>query len=144
MLEIEHRDGALEVLTEQQCVELLSSRDLGRVALTIGHQPEVFPVNYSTDRSIVVFRTARGTRLDRVTEGRIAFEVDDWDPRAGVGWSVMLKGVAQEVTSSIDPFASFLRTREVRPLAPGERELWIAIYPSEVSGRRFRRASAGQ
>jgi nitroimidazol reductase NimA-like FMN-containing flavoprotein (pyridoxamine 5'-phosphate oxidase superfamily) len=130
-------DGAMEILTEEQCVQLLELHDLGRVAVALGGQPEVFPVNYATDGKIVVFRTARGTKLDRSTEGRIAFEVDDWDPMSGTGWSVMLKGVAEEVKEGADPFAGSLRSRHVTPLAPGQRTLWIAIYPSEISGRRF-------
>lgn len=130
---------SMEVLSELQCVELLATSDLGRIGLALDGQPEVFPVNYATDGKVVVFRTAGGTRLDLATSGRIAFEVDHWDSGTGVGWSVLLKGVAQEVTKGNDPFASTLRERPVRPLAPGERELWIAIYPSEISGRRFRR-----
>lgn len=51
----------------------------------------------------------------------------------------MLKGVAQEVPTGIDPFSAALRERSVFPLAPGVRKRWIAIYPSEISGRRFRR-----
>lgn len=131
--------AAMEVLSEEQCVQLLELHDLGRVALQLGDQPEVFPVNYATDGKIVVFRTARGTKLDQATEGRIAFEVDDWDPHTGIGWSVMLKGVAQEVKDAMDPFNEALRSRPVTPLAPGERDLLLAIYPAEISGRRFRR-----
>jgi nitroimidazol reductase NimA-like FMN-containing flavoprotein (pyridoxamine 5'-phosphate oxidase superfamily) len=131
--------GPIEILSEQQCLELLASHELGRVGLMLEDQPEIFPVNYSSDGLVVVFKTSRSTRLDRATEGRIAFEIDGWDAKSGVGWSVMLKGVAQDVSTSHDPFASALRARPVRPLAPGERELWIAIYPSEVSGRRFNR-----
>ena len=70
---------------------------------------------------------------------RVAFEVDDWNAETGVGWSVVIKGVAEEITSGIDPFAIALRSRPVVPLAPGSREYWIAIYPSEITGRRFRR-----
>lgn len=140
MSEDAHGDGRMEVLSEGQCVELLSSCDLGRIGLALDGRPEVFPVNYATDGKVVVFRTARGTKLDQATVGRIAFEVDSWDPGSGVGWSVLLKGVAQEVTLGMDPFASTLRERPVRPLAPGERELWIAIYPAEISGRRFHSA----
>jgi nitroimidazol reductase NimA-like FMN-containing flavoprotein (pyridoxamine 5'-phosphate oxidase superfamily) len=131
--------AAMEVLSEEQCVQLLELHDLGRVALQVDDQPEVFPVNYATDGKIVVFRTARGTKLDQATEGRIAFEVDDWDPHTGIGWSVMLKGVAQEVKDAMDPFNEALRSRPVTPLAPGERDLLLAIYPAEISGRRFRR-----
>ena len=137
MGELDRSDRGLEVLSEQQCLELLGSKDLGRIAFSVGDQTEIFPVNYASDGSIIVFRTAPGTKLDKAMAGRLAFEVDDWDPEGKVGWSVVLKGVAQEVTSGIDPFASTLRTRHVSPLAPGEREHWIAIYPSEISGRRF-------
>ena len=80
-----------------------------------------------------MFRTARGTKLDKATEGRIAFEVDDWDPHTRIGWSVMLKGVAEEVKEGVDPFTAALRSRPVAPLAPGERNLWLAIYPAEIS-----------
>ena len=129
----------MEVLSEEQCVQLLELHDLGRVALQLGDQPEVFPVNYATDGKIVMFRTGVGTKLDRATEGRIAFEVDDWDPRTGTGWSVMLKGVAEEVKDGVDPFAATLRSRPVTPFAPGERNLLLATYPAEISGHRLRR-----
>jgi hypothetical protein len=129
--------GGLEILSEQQCRELLSSRDLGRIAFQLGEDTEIFPVNYSTDGTIVVFRTGTGTKLDQSTVTRVAFEVDDWDAARKVGWSVVLKGVAQEVTRGIDPFATALRSRPVVPLAPGEHDYWIAIYPATVSGRRF-------
>jgi nitroimidazol reductase NimA-like FMN-containing flavoprotein (pyridoxamine 5'-phosphate oxidase superfamily) len=129
----------LEVLSDDQCRELLASRDIGRIAFLIGDEPEIFPVNYATDGSVVVFRTASGTKLHEVVMRRVAFEVDSWDPDTRIGWSVVVKGVAQEVTTAIDPFAAALRQRPVYPLAPGEREQWIAVYPSEISGRRFHR-----
>jgi hypothetical protein len=130
-------DGGLEILSEQQCRELLSSRDLGRIAFPLGEDTEIFPVNYSTDGTIVVFRTGTGTKLDQSTVTRVAFEVDEWDAARKVGWSVVLKGVAQEVTRGIDPFATALRSRPVVPLAPGEHDYWIAVYPATISGRRF-------
>src|ERR1700686_4712593 len=128
----------VEKLSADQCLELLSSRDLGRVALVVGDQPEIFPVNYAVDRSIVVFRVAPGTKPSLTTNGRIAFEVDDLDSRAGVAWSVMIKGRVLDVTTSKDPFTAFLRTAGVRSAPPGDHPLWMAIYPSEISGRRFR------
>jgi hypothetical protein len=129
---------AVETLSADQCLDLLASRDLGRIALVIGDQPEIFPVNYSIDRSIVVFRVAPGTKPSMTPNRRIAFEVDDLDTRAGIAWSVMVKGVVIDVTTSKDPFTAFLRTAGVRSAPPGDRPLWMAIYPSEISGRRFR------
>jgi uncharacterized protein len=137
--QLDRSNNPLEVLSEDQCRELLASRDLGRIAFSIGDQPEIFPVNYAVDGSIVVFRAASDAVLVQAVKGRVAFEVDDWDSDSRVGWSVVMKGVAQEVTTGIDPFSSALRERHVFPLAPGARERWIAIYPAEISGRRFRR-----
>lgn len=132
-------DNRLEVLSEDQCRELLASRDLGRIAFPAGGETEILPVNYATDGVMVVFRTAPGTKLQWVTASRVSFEVDDWDAEAEVGWSVVLKGVAQEVTSGLDPFSAALRSHMVEPLAPGEHDHWIAVYPSVISGRRLRR-----
>ena len=132
------RPPGLEVLSEQQCRELLARRSLGRISFGVDDQPEIFPVNYSADGSVIVFRTAQGTRLQESVMRRVAFEIDDWDPETGVDWSVVVKGVAEEITRGLDPFAAALRARPVIPLAPGKREYWIAVYPSEISGRRFR------
>jgi uncharacterized protein len=134
---LDRSHNGIEALSEQQCRELLASQDLGRIAFSIGDQPEVFPVNYAADGTVVVFRTASDNRLQQAALRRVAFEVDGWDPDTTVGWSVVLKGVAQDVTTGIDPFSAALRERRVSPLAPGVRERWIAVYPSEISGRRF-------
>lgn len=133
---IEHVN-VLESLNEHQCLEYLHSGSLGRVAFTIGDELDIFPVNYACDGSIVVYRTAQGTRLERGPRERVAFEVDGWDPSQWMGWSVVLKGVALDVTSGMDPFSKALRERKVVPLAPGKRERWVAIYPAAITGRRF-------
>jgi nitroimidazol reductase NimA-like FMN-containing flavoprotein (pyridoxamine 5'-phosphate oxidase superfamily) len=140
MGELDRTGHDMEVLSEHQCRELLASHDLGRIAFTVNDQPEIFPINYATDGTVVVFRTASGTKLQYAILSRVAFEVDGWDPDGRVGWSVVLKGVAEEVTTGIDPFSAALRERRIFPLAPGERAYLIAIYPSEITGRRFRRA----
>ena len=122
---------------EQQCQYLLASKDIGQIAFSVQGEPEIFPLNYAADASTVVIRTGEGTKLQLAVMLRVAFEVDDWDAATGVGWSVVIKGVAEEITSGIDPFAMALRSRRVVPLAPGVREYWIAVYPGEITGRRF-------
>ena len=139
----EEREDVLEVLDEHQCLEYLHSASLGRVAFTIDDELDIFPVNYAYDGSIVVYRTARGTRLERGPRDRVAFEVDGWDSNQLKGWSVVLKGVALDVSSGIDPFSKALRERNVVPLAPGKRERWMAIYPATITGRRFHVLPAG-
>ena len=131
---------SIEFLTEAQCRNLLETRVIGRIAFAIGDQTEIFPINYATDGTIVIFRTDPGTKLDHATRSRVAFEVDDWDPETKVGWSVVIKGVAQDVTQGNNPFAATLRARAIWPLAPGSHDHWIAIYPAQITGRRIRRA----
>jgi nitroimidazol reductase NimA-like FMN-containing flavoprotein (pyridoxamine 5'-phosphate oxidase superfamily) len=127
----------MEVLSPDECVLLLRSRELGRIAFEVDSQPEVFPVNYAMEGRIVVFRTAPGTKLDFVPKTKLAFEVDDWDAELGIGWSVVVKGLAEEVTRNLGRTAEHLRKAPVHPVAPGERWNWLAIQPSETSGRRF-------
>jgi uncharacterized protein len=131
------QDQSIEVLSPDECFLLLRSRDLGRIAFSIEGQPEIFPINYAMEGQIVVFRTAPGTKLDHVPKARLAFEVDDWDPKLRIGWSVVVKGLAEEVTRNLGRTADHIRIAPVHPVAPGERWHWLAIQPSEVSGRRF-------
>lgn len=130
-------EQSIEVLSPDECFLLLKSRELGRIAFSVEDQPEVFPINYAMEGQIVVFRTAPGTKLDFVPKTRLAFEVDDWDPKLGIGWSVVVKGLAEDVTRNLGRAAEHIRTAPVHPVAPGERWHWLAIRPSKVSGRRF-------
>jgi len=132
-------EDVLEVLDEDQCRMLLNSHNIGRITFSVDDVPEIFPINYAVDGSTVVFRTTEDSILRNAAKRRVAFETDEWDPETGVGWSVVVKGIAEEITSGLDPFAEALRTRPVIPLAPGAREFWIAVYPSAITGRRFRR-----
>ena len=80
-------DNHLEVLSEDQCRELLASRNLGRITFPLGDETEIFPINYAIDGVIVVFRTAHGTKLAQVMASRVSFEIDEWNAAEKVGWS---------------------------------------------------------
>lgn len=128
----------IEILSEEECMRLLRSHDLGRVGLVDHGQPLIFPVNYATDDSAVVFRTAPGMKLHEAPMSRVAFEIDGVDAAAGTAWSVLVKGIAYEVTETLDSLSQRLRTLVVQPMAPGERPNWVAVMRREISGRRFR------
>ena len=131
------RSPVFESLSESQCLEYLGTRDLGRVAFQVDRQVDAFPVNYCCDGQVVVFRTAWGSRLHRSRLLPVTFEADSWDPETRLGWSVVLKGVTRDVTDGVDVFSRDLRQSNVVPVAPGKRELWMALFPSEITGRRF-------
>ena len=60
-------DG-LEILDEHECRRLLASQCIGRVGVTIGALPAIFPVNYVTVDGDIVFRTGEGTKLRAALE----------------------------------------------------------------------------
>ncbi len=119
---------------------LLRRRTLGRVAYTDRALPAITPVNYAVDGETIVFRTAAGTRLaDGTQDAVVAFEVDDADPSTRSGWSVVVVGVASEVTRASET----LRAVELAlaPWAGDGRNRFVRITPTFVSGRRV---SVGQ
>ena len=78
------------------CWNLLRSAEVGRLAVSIKDQPDIFPINFVVDHGTVVFRTAEGTKLAAAVLGRgVAFEADGFDAGAGEAWSVVIKGRAE-------------------------------------------------
>ena len=127
----------LEVLTEGVCLDLLRANSFGRVAIVVGGQPLVFPVNYGMDGDRVVIRTGPGTKLRWAPNSRVAFEIDEVDRDHGLAWSVLMQGVAQDVRRAAGGYGRALRAVTVEPAAPGERDDRLAIQPRVITGRRF-------
>ena len=93
------------VLAANTCWDLLRSSEVGRLAVAVGTQPDIFPINYVVDHGTVVFRTAEGTKLAAAVLGRgVAFEIDGYDADAGDAWSVVVKGRATEIERMQDVF----------------------------------------
>ena len=130
-------DGAAIVLSVDDCLESLRSRDLGRIVFEFEGQVEIFPVNYVVEGTAIVFRTRAGTKLAATPSRKVAFEVDSWDAEAGIGWSVIARGNAEEITANPGRATEHLRWLPVHPAAPGPRLHWVAIKAAELTGRRF-------
>ena len=136
------RGGVVEVIADAECVKLLRSHDLGRIAVVDRDvRPLIFPVNYFFDEGVVVFRTAPGTKLALAPGAYVCFEIDHYDPATEVGWSVLVKGIAHDLTQPRGAPISRMRFWPVRPVAPGVREYWIGIWANEITGRKFRAAN---
>ena len=129
-------DNGLEILSPEQCHDLLRRNDVGRVAVTVAALPAIFPVNYAVVDDDIVFRTGQGTKLRAAVERAVvAFQIDHFDKSIGSGWSVMAVGLAEEITEP-DELA---RARQIglRPFAGGDRSHFIKIRPEFLSGRRI-------
>lgn len=129
-------DSGLELLDEQECWTLLRRGSVGRVGVSIGALPAIFPVNYSIIDDEIVFCTAPGTKLNAALQHAIvAFEVDDFDTATRTGWSVLAVGEAAEVHDVDLLRAIFVVGHE--PWAGGDRSHLVAIRPELLSGRRI-------
>jgi len=129
--------GGIGVLTEEDCMTLLASNQVGRVGVVVDGQPLVFPVNYVLDGHSIVVRTGIGTMLRGASFAMVAFEIDGADPARRSGWSVMVQGMGHDITDAVDELSEHLQTVEVLPWAPGSKPRLLRIDPRVITGRRF-------
>ena len=126
----------IEELTESECWTLLRSAEVGRLAVSIGDHPDIFPINHFIDGNTVLFRSGAGTKLAAAVLGRaVAFEVDGYEVDDGVAWSVVVKGKARQIENMFE----FLDAEQL-PLFPwhiGPKPNIVRIEPDEITGRRF-------
>ncbi|AZC13333.1 MULTISPECIES: pyridoxamine 5'-phosphate oxidase family protein [unclassified Microbacterium] len=123
-------------LSEDECWSLLARGQVGRLAVSIQGEPDIFPINYVTDGPHVLFRTAPGSKLAELSANpRIAFEVDEYDDDGAA--SVVFKGTATrlELQSEIDAAEALPLT----PWIPTLKYRWVRLSPTSITGRRFQR-----
>jgi uncharacterized protein len=131
--------GGLDEINAAECWRLLGTQAVGRVAVIVGHYPLVFPVNYAVDDNSILYRTGTGTKLHSIHRSNVTFQVDSIDPIHHTGWSVMVKGVAQELNVVRNQgTVSRAELQGASPWAPGERNHFIRILADDITGRRIR------
>lgn len=129
----------LRQIEREECLNLLATRRFGRVAVSCaGQSPLIRPVNYLFDErsQSIVFRTAAGSKLHSLLATRKAtFEIDSVDQQTRTGWSVIVRGVAEEV---VDPLERRrLERAPLDPWIPGEKPHIIRIRAWSITGRRI-------
>lgn len=129
-----------ELLPQAECLELLRSKGIGRLGLSIGSLPVVHPVNFAADGDRVFFRTGIGSKLSAaVRRAVVCLEVDDIDDTGTAGWSVLVTGRAEELVGAEAEYAAHVL---------GDASSWagdqfVAIHIELVSGRRRDALSSG-
>ena len=93
-------------MSRDECIRLLATQEIGRLAVVDGDRPLIFPVNFVSDGDRVVIRTGEGTKLDASRLRRVAFEVDHIDTELRIGSSVVVQGIGHDVTDALDPCRS--------------------------------------
>lgn len=128
-------ESRLVPLEHAECLRLLESNHIGRVAVVAGGQPLIFPVNYAMAGHHVVFRSDPGTKLHAAVDQQVAFEIDGIDGMYHRGWSVLVVGVARE-----EQDATHLRELARLPFTTwvgGPKSHWLRILGGAITGREI-------
>lgn len=135
-MDIDER-SPVQMLGAEECWDVLSRAQIGRLALSVGGEVDIFPVNFVVSAGGLLFRTAPGSKLFELSVNpRVAFEADEFDETFAA--SVVVKGDAErlEAQSDIDAADALPLT----PWIPTLKYRWVRITPRSLTGRRFARA----
>jgi nitroimidazol reductase NimA-like FMN-containing flavoprotein (pyridoxamine 5'-phosphate oxidase superfamily) len=126
----------LKVLSPTECFDLLEPGGIGRVGIAAEEGVIILPVNYAVNGQAIIYRTAPDTLLAPYVNTQVSFEVDQCDETLHEGWSVLVQGHAHEVTDE-HQVKQLEDTTRLKPWAPGARDVYVRLAPTEISGRRI-------
>lgn len=129
----------IDQLERAEALRLLSTVTFGRVAFARRGQPAVRVVNHLVDDGTIIVRTSEWSDLASAASGGsvVAYEADEIDPQRQAGWSVVVRGPAQEVSG--DDAVRWME--RLSTWAPGPRDFVVRIDPVFVSGVRLAEAN---
>ena len=114
-------------LDADECWALLAETEVGRIAWRGEEGLIVVPVNFRLVDRTIVFQTAEASSLARLVEPtEVAFQADEIDGDAAVGWTVLVQGISRSGAAEQPGHVSWL---------DGERPVWVAITAGAVTGR---------
>lgn len=133
----EGRALRIEQLNRDESMQLLKfGSHVGRVGFVVDGRPMILPVNYLAENDSIVFSSVEGTKLRQLAGGaEVVFEVDDHRALYHAGWSVLVRGIAHEVTDAHD--VELLRHGPLKSWAVRPGAHWIRITIAEITGRRI-------
>lgn len=128
-----------EPIGRQQCLDLIGSHHLGRIAWQAADLPQILPITYAMLHGSIYFRTLPdGILAELAQPTSVALEVDELDQQTRTGWSIVLHGHSSAV-SEPDELADLWASDSLVPWASANRTLYIRIRPDRVAGRIVRR-----
>ncbi|MBE7324683.1 pyridoxamine 5'-phosphate oxidase family protein [Nocardioides sp. Y6] len=130
------RIGSAVELSRDECWQLLSTQQVGRVAYVGDDGPRIVPVNYVLREGHVEFRTTSYSELATHAPGHpVAFEVDELDTAHHAGWSVVVTGRCERAMDEFNTVFSSPTEQSATPWAGGRRPMVLRIEVGHVSGR---------
>ncbi len=124
-------------LSHEECVELLDTEVVGRVAVHTRLGTRIVPVNYSVVDDTIVWRITPNSELATHGPGvEGVFEVDHVDHDLRQGWSVIAYGVL-EFVDDLQEVLSIRDADDPAPWAAGLRPMYMRLPYKELTGRRL-------
>lgn len=132
----DHRRGSITELPEDECLALLDTTTVGRIAFVNDQGQQLVPVNFALIDGAIYFRTLPDGFLSGLARGHddVAFGVDYYNVFRK-GWNVTVRGAAHEVEDRAT-INKVLSHHRLNPWAGGVRPLVIKITPTSIAGRR--------
>jgi nitroimidazol reductase NimA-like FMN-containing flavoprotein (pyridoxamine 5'-phosphate oxidase superfamily) len=128
-----------DAMGRQQCLDLIESHHLGRIAWQAADLPQILPISYAMHQGSLYFRTLPDGLLAELAQPTsVALEVDDLDQQTRTGWSIVLHGHSSAVREP-DELADMWASDSLVPWAAGNRTLFIRIRPDRIERRVVRR-----
>jgi nitroimidazol reductase NimA-like FMN-containing flavoprotein (pyridoxamine 5'-phosphate oxidase superfamily) len=136
-------ERVIESMTEGECVRLLGSGRVGRLAYTGREGPTVLPILYKLHEGSIVFHPLQGTFTEQDlrtgiahADYAVAFEIDQIDPDAREGWSVLVVGSAHHVDTAAERASIIGAGADPWPGSEGETVHLMRVQPIRITGRR--------
>ena len=132
----DRRPGSIAELPEHECLALLETTTVGRIAFVNDEGQQLVPVNFALIDGSIYFRTLPDGFLSSLARGHddVAFGVDHHDVFRD-GWNVTVRGAARQVEDRAT-INKVLSNHRLKPWAGGVRPLVIKITPASIAGRR--------
>jgi nitroimidazol reductase NimA-like FMN-containing flavoprotein (pyridoxamine 5'-phosphate oxidase superfamily) len=130
--------GTVEELGRDECLTRMATQRIGRLGVVVDEVPLVFPMQFAMDGETVVLQTNQGTKIFHAPLTSVSFEVDHVDWEKGVGWSVLVQGFGEDISTAIDERSEALRSLSTQSWAPPPADRWLKIIPRKITGRLLR------
>ncbi len=90
--------AGLEILDRVECLRLLATATIGRIAVSVRALPVILPVRFVLDGDRILVRAHAGTTLEAATrDAVVAFEADAAGSGVDPDWSVLVTGIASQL-----------------------------------------------
>ena len=118
------RPAELFELDRPTCLALLTTQHVGRLIIDAA-TPVIRVVNYTAFEHTIMFRSDPGPQIDAIVDAPVVFEADMFDERTQSGWSVVVRGIARDLSDHLAGLGAVRRHRRsvgARPEEPVDRD----------------------